>query len=443
MKVLKIGGSILKDDKDLQLIVEKVREYSKVDKVAIVVSATKNTTNELISASESREKATEIVNRIYEKHVNLLSKIAEGRLFENGFREISVMSDEMFKIAWSLKVLDEATPRIRDYLISFGERLSTVIVSTALLAGGLKSSHHPDPVIITDENYGEANVLGELTEKEVREVDMSSIPVLPGFIGRSVNGRITTLGRGGSDYSATIIGKFLGASQVRLITEVPGIMTGDPRKFEGAKTIESLSLIEAVELAHLGAKRLHPKTFEPVFNTPMNVIVEGLYDPGETVIQEKCSMCPGVKGVAVLDKLTSVKVESVRIVGKIGAAATIMTEAQRAGVNLISISQPASETTISLIVDSTSRERLLEKLRELEGSLVKDIDTEDVAAVSAVGCGLKEPKTFKRLLGIASSYNLFSISRGLENSSATFIINKLEGDELAKEIHKVVVNWTS
>jgi aspartate kinase len=443
--VVKIGGSILKDEKDLELIVHRVRDYAEADRLIVVVSAVKNVTNELIEAVENRDKSIEIVNNVYDKYVRLLSKVSEGKKFENAFKEISKMADEMLKITWSVRVIDEVTPRIRDYILSFGERMSTVLVTASLWSAGLEAIPQIEPLIITDESYGEANVIPSLTEQEIKKISEShqKLIVTPGFIGRTVNGRFTTLGRGGSDYSATLVGRFSGAREVRLITEVPGIMTGDPKRFRGAKTIDSLSLIEAVELAQLGAKRLHPRTFEPLFEADMKVIIEGLYDEGSTKIVTQCDPSPPIKGIAVLENLSEITVESIRMVGKIGAAAAIMGEAQRAKVNLVSISQPASETTIHLFVERSSKDRLVEKLKELQGSLIKSVESKDVMAVSAVGCGLSRPEVFRRVLKIVGGYDVKSLSRGLSDVSVTFITDREEGYRLAEELHEVIVKWTS
>jgi aspartate kinase len=217
-------------------------------------------------------------------------------------------------------------------------------------------------------------------------------------------------------------------------------MTGDPKKFENAKTITRLSLEEAIELSQLGAKRLHPRTFDPVFGSDMKVIVESLYEDGFTMINGECENNDGLKGISLLDNAKLITVESTKIVGKIGSAARITNEAKEAGVNIISISQPASETTIQLVVDSLSANRLLSKLEELKGTLVKDIEVNDVNIVGIVGCGIKKKEISTKVLSIASSYDPLAISRGISNVSMTFIVNKEEGEKLAKELHKVIVS---
>ncbi|TRM80621.1 aspartate kinase, partial [Sulfolobus sp. F3] len=288
------------------------------------------------------------------------------------------------RIAWSIRVLDEVTPRVRDYVLSFGERMATILLSSILRSNGIEAEGIPYPILITDSNYGEANVIEDLSRKETLNVISnvkSNVIVIPGFIGKTIDGRYTTLGRGGSDYTATLFGKLLGMNEVRLITEVPGIMTGDPKKFPNAKTIPRLSLEEAIELSQLGAKRLHPRTFDPLFDTSIKVFVESLYEDGFTIIDGKCDSNDGLKGISLLDNLKLITVESTKIVGKIGSAAKITTEAKETGVNIISISQPASETTIQLAVDSTSASRLLNRLEELKGSLVKNVEVKDIDVV--------------------------------------------------------------
>lgn len=175
--------------------------------------------------------------------------------------------------------------------------------------------------------------------------------MLPGFIGKSKNNRYTTIGRGGSDYTATLIGKLVDAKEVRLVTEVPGIMTADPRKISNSVTIQRLSLEEAIELSQLGAKKLHPRTFDPLFDANMKVIIEGLYEEGCTIIEGLCTSKDGLKGITTKEGLSLITIESTRIVGKIGSASTITSEAKNANVNIIALSQPASETTIQFVVD--------------------------------------------------------------------------------------------
>ncbi|ARM76540.1 aspartate kinase [Acidianus manzaensis] len=444
MLIIKIGGSIQKDSKDYELIAEKIEKYAeKEDKVIIVTSAIKGITNDLITATENRELATEIVTNIYDKHLKILSKLAEGQEFEDGFKQLSKLTDELFKIAWSIRVLDEITPRVRDYILSFGERMASILLAKILQSRKLDAIEYPDALLITDENFGEANIIEEKSKIEAKNLldKKQKIIVIPGFIGKSTSEKYTTLGRGGSDFTATLLGKLLGINEVRLITEVPGIMTADPRKFSNAKTIKRLSLEEAVELSQMGAKRLHPRTFEPMFNNNMTVIIEGLYDEGETTVNGICEKNDTLKGIATLDNVKMITVESTNIVGKIGSAARVMSEAKNLNTNIISISQPASETTISLVVSSKESEILANKLKEIKD--IDNVETQDVTAVSVVGCGLRNKEIFKEIENVAMQYEIFSISRGLKNVSSTFIVKKDEGDNLAKDLHEVVLKWIS
>ncbi|TRM75112.1 aspartate kinase, partial [Sulfolobus sp. B5] len=154
----------------------------------------------------------------------------------------------------------------------------------------------------------------------------------------------------------------------------------------------------------------------------------------------KCDSNDGLKGISLLDNLKLITVESTKIVGKIGSAAKITTEAKETGVNIISISQPASETTIQLAVDSTSASRLLNRLEELKGSLVKNVEVKDIDVVGIIGCGIRKKEISTKVLSIAAKYDPLSISRGISNVSLTFIVNKGEGDRLSKELHEVIVS---
>ncbi|MQL55349.1 aspartate kinase [Acidianus ambivalens] len=443
MIIIKIGGSIQKDERDYELISEKIEKYSNnEDKVLVITSAMRGITNDLISATENRDKSTEIIGNIYDKHIKILSKVADGPEFEIAFKDLSKMADELFKIAWSIRVLDEITPRVRDYILSFGERMATIVLNATLRSRRLDSIAYPEPPLVTDNNFGEANVLEDLTLKEINEKILSKkskILIIPGFIGKTIDEKYTTIGRGGSDYTATLLGKLLNVENVRLVTEVPGIMTADPRKIESATTIKRLSLEEAVELAQMGAKRLHPRTFEPMFSSNMKVTIEGLYEEGETIVSGSCEDEDKLKGVTILDDLKMINIESTRIVGKIGSAARVMAEAKNSNVNIVSISQPASETTISLVVNSNDAEILATKLKEIKD--IDNIEIKDVSAVSIVGCGLRNNEIFKEVENVALQYDILSMSRGLKNVSATFIVKKEEGYNLAKSLHEVVLKW--
>ncbi|MEM3202665.1 MAG: aspartate kinase [Saccharolobus sp.] len=442
--IVKIGGSIQKDEKDYENIIKKIETYyKKYGKLIVVTSAIKNVTNSLISATTNTESSLDIITDIYERHIKVLSKLTDGKEFENAFREISRLSDELFRIAWSIRVLGEITPRVRDYILSFGERMATILLSAILRSNGIEAEGTPVPPFFTDDNYGEANVIEDLSKSEINNLignAKADVIVVPGFIGKTKEGRYTTVGRGGSDYTSTLLGKLIGAKEVRLITEVPGIMTGDPKKFPSAKTIPRLSLEEAIELSQLGAKRLHPRTFDPVFNTNMKVLVESLYEDGYTAIYGECESIDGLKGISLLDNMKLVTVESTKIVGKVGSAAKITNEAKEAGVNIVSISQPASETTIQLTIDQASANRLISRLEELKGTLVKDIEIKDISIVGIVGCGIKRREISSKVLSIAAKYDPLSISRGISNVSLTFIVNKEDGENLSKELHEVIVS---
>lgn len=444
MLIIKIGGSIQKDPKDFELIAERIEKYSRnEDKVIVVTSAIKGVTNDLIKATEDREIATEIVTNIYDRHLKLLSKLTEGPQFENAFKYLSKLSDELFKIAWSIRVLDEITPRVRDYILSFGERMAVILLASVLKSRKLDTAEFPDTPLVTDDNYGEANIIEEKSKVEAEKLleRKEKIIIVPGFIGKTIDEKYTTLGRGGSDYTATILAKLLGIKEVRLITEVPGIMTADPKKFPNAKTIRRLSLEEAIELSQMGAKKLHPRTFEPMFTHDMRVIIEGLYDEGYTVVNGVCEKSDTLKGIAILENVKMITVESTKIVGKIGSAARVMTEAKNLRINILSISQPASETTISLVINSDHSELLASRLKQIGD--IDNVEVQDVNAISVVGCGLRNKEIFKEVENVAMQYEIFSISRGLKNVSSTFIVKKDEGYNLAKDLHEVVLKWTN
>lgn len=161
IKVIKIGGSIQKDEKDYELIADKISKYSDENRTLIVTSAIKGVTDQLTSVINETDKAVDKVTEIYDKHIKLLSKLVDGIEFEKAFRDISRLVDELYRIAWSIRVLDEATPRVKDYILSFGERLAVILLSSFLRTRKFSVNNLIEPPIVTDENYSEANVLLE------------------------------------------------------------------------------------------------------------------------------------------------------------------------------------------------------------------------------------------------------------------------------------------
>jgi aspartate kinase len=270
MQVVKIGGSILKNKEDLILIKQKLMDCHNC---IIVTSALKNVTNMLIEAYETEN--TGIIENIYSMHITITTVPDNIKILLGKFR------DELKKL-----VLMEKNLQLRDLVISYGERMSTILLYSFLRENGFKASYIIDPLVVTDHVFGNATFMEDRTAERIKNTVFGDITVVPGFYGSTENGEITTVGRGGSDYTAMIFASILNCN-VRIITDVPGIMTSDPRVFSDSRTLPEVSLSEVLKMSHFGVKNFNYKTFTPVIGRDMDITVESLYEEGVTRITKK------------------------------------------------------------------------------------------------------------------------------------------------------------
>lgn len=260
--VIKIGGSLLRS---AQHFLDAAKFISTFDKPVVVVSAVKGVTDMLIELYKTRHES--IYEAIREIHVEIAKRL--------GVSGIDPLLRELYK------ALDMPEgPDVLDYFMSFGERLSATIMHGLLRRMGLESKLFVAP-IITDDNFGSAKPLEDKSlAEEIGENE--GVSVVTGFIGRTRDGRFTTVGRGGSDYTATFLAKLLGYRRVVLVTDAPGVLTANPQEVPEAKILPMMSVEEAVEAARLGAKNFHPRTFEPVTNG-MYVEVRNYWSRGTVI----------------------------------------------------------------------------------------------------------------------------------------------------------------
>ncbi len=441
--VVKAGGSVLSCSKDYRVVARLVKNY--IDggkKVVLVVSAAKGVTDDLVRAYEEQDSS--LISRVIDRYKSIMSELdIMNPSVQNSVEALCRDLMNIFNAFITLKLWDA---RIRDLILSFGEKISAYIMAGALENEGVNAipAYGRAAGIVTDSRFSEANPLPQaesmVRERVLRVLERGFTPVIAGFIGETIDGLTTTLGRGGSDYTATFIAKSIGASEVHLITDVPGIMTGDPRLFRNAFTIPVLSYDEAIELAHLGGKKFHPRTFEPLRQTP---IVTRVRKPGcdsETVIVKSWRE-PPLKAVALVRSLELVMVRGAGMVGRRGTAARVMSIARDAGVNIIAISQPVSETSINLVVNRGCGEKLSRGLEKLVGEgIIREYEViNDVEAVSVIGWGLRKPEVIGETLGLLKGHSIYMLAKGPMEVSLSVVAPKREAENIAYTMHDYIV----
>lgn len=452
--IMKFGGTSVQNAESVRRAVDIVYDrYSRHDRLAIVISARRGVTDRLITCAEamvtSRDatEVTDLVAFLTEGHLTTLKEIAPDfypEVSEIITRRIENLRDFLYAVYH----LRELTVRSRDYIISFGERLNAPLISAALRQRGIPSMvlDGCEAGVLTTENHGDAIALpaGEARIKSRLEpVIEHSVPVITGFMGCTEKGVVTTLGRSGSDYSATIIGAALDAEEIWIWTDVDGIMTTDPRMVPEARVIPRISYIEVMELSYFGAKVMHSRSIEPAMQKGIPVWVKNTFNPDYpgTVIEggeQKDSRV--VKAITYIDKVAAITIAGAQMVGRPGVARHIFTLLAEHQINVMMISQGSSEANITLIIEANQVRTAMDALLPLkERCVFRDITAnEDVCAVAVVGSGMAgmagtAGRTFSAL-GKAG-INVMMITQGSSEVNISFVVRQQDGPHAVKVLH--------
>jgi aspartate kinase len=446
MIICKFGGTSVQDAEAIERVAEIIHQRLK-QKPVVVASAMGKTTNHLLQAADiaadgKRQEALDLLNRLRDAHLKEAQKLglaAEG----DGFLEtMNSYFKEMRDLVRGLSALGELTPRTKDAMASYGERLSTLIIAHAFNNRGIPSQLiDARECIITDENFSRAAPLFDLTEPAIREhllpvIQANKVPVFQGFIGSTRGGITTTIGRGGSDYSAAIVGAALDASDIQIWTDVDGIMTTDPRMVSEARRVRVISFDEAAELAYFGAKVLHPATILPAVRKKIPVHVLNSYKPEceGTLITDEAPPCENpVKAIAYKKGITVINIASTRMLMAHGFLKRIFEifDAHRIPVDVVS----TSEVSVSLTLDETSA--LWDVITELKK--IGEVNVEGgKSIVCCVGDNLKNITGLPcQVFSAISDINISMISQGASSINITFVIDDDRLPQAVRSLHDV------
>src|SRR5205809_236842 len=288
---MKFGGSSLADATSIRNAARIVQRFSPENKIVVVASAMNDTTERLLEIGELAQKkenarVRKILGITQRLHVKTTRSISSRKTSRELLDRINQLNTDLEKTVEGISHLRELTPRSRDYLLSFGERLSTPILAAAIRNLGFKAQALTggEAGIASDDKFGEAKPLAELSYHEIRRrldpmLAKNQIPVVTGFIAATVDGTITTLGRGGSDYTASILGAALNTDEIWIWTDVDGLMTADPRIVKDARVLRTVSFGEALELSYFGAKMMHPRAMQPAAQRKIPVRIRNFSKP--------------------------------------------------------------------------------------------------------------------------------------------------------------------
>ena len=448
LRVMKFGGTSVGNASCIGRVVDIIRAATRDSNIVVVVSAMSGVTDRLIevaalSESGDRQRVAAILEELSNQHEAVASALIPSTAERS---HISCKMQEIFHegdhLCQGTILLRELTQRARDTISSLGERLSAPLVAATLADRGVASEAiDATELVVTDSFHGATEPLMEITRERCEArlrplLDKGIVPVVTGYIGATSEGVLTTLGRGGSDYSATILGAALDANEIIIWTDVDGVLTADPHLVSGACTIPEISYREAAELAYFGAKVLHPKTLRPVMQSDIPVWIRSTFAPERSGTKITPSGSPNGGGVKALTAIGDVALITVGGPGIVGVrdvlGRTFMTTgAVRADVLLVS--QSSSQNDICFVVPSAVAKRTVEALRrefaqDLAHHNVEHITLNQSAAVVAV-VGEKmqgTPGIVGRIFGALGreNINIIAIAQGSSECNISFLVAK-------------------
>jgi aspartate kinase len=458
--VMKFGGTSLATGKNIRRVANIVAGSVKQGTgVIVVVSALDGTTDDLCEAAEQAQNGNETYVRkfkqkLLERHIAAALKAIENKRTQKETQQIIKKTiDELEKVLIGISYVGELTPKSRDYVLSFGERLSAPIVWGCLRDLKIESQWFTgkEAGIVTDADFGEASPLMNVTTHQLKErigplLEKQVVPVVTGYIAATQDGVVTTLGRGGSDFTATLLGAALNVNEVWIWTDVDGIMTADPKIIPSAKLLSVLSYQEATEMAIFGAKAMHPRALEPLMRENIPARIRNVFNsksPGTLIADtETAQRTEVVKAIAIIKDVAMINISGAGMVGAPGSYARIFDVLGKSCINVMMISTAVSEANISLIIRRNLLGRALTTLEIalLGRGLIGEVTAEDdVCVIAVMGANMKGT------LGVASriftamarnGINIRMIAQGSSELNISFVVKEKDGTAAVQAIHE-------
>ena len=457
MKVLKFGGTSVGSSENINKVIKIVNNASENDAVVVVVSAVGGITDKLMNAS-SKAISKDLdyksdFNTLKQQHIEIIDALLTGASLENTKDIILEKLSELEKLLDGIYLINELSPQTTDKLLSFGELMSSLIIFEAMQQEGLNVQlKNSQNLIVTDSNFTNAAVQFEETNANITSYFAHNdklITILPGFIAKSEDGEITTLGRGGSDYTAAIVASALNANSLEIWTDVSGMFTTNPKLVKQAKPIQKLSYYEAIELSHFGAKVLYPPTVLPVLSKNIPILIKNTMAPDEdgTLITknvENGSTNP-IKGISNVNGISLLTLQGNGMVGIPGFSKRLFETLAHEKINVIITTQASSEHSICVGVadkDAKLAKLILDKEFENEISLLK-IDPlvleQHLSIVAVIGDRMKNHQGISgnmfSTLG-KNNVNIRAIAQGASERNITAVIAEKDVKKALNCLHE-------
>jgi len=456
MQLLKFGGSSMGTVSSISSVLKIVEERVATGPVVVVVSAMKGVTDQLVETCNRMENSSfdyhETIESLEKKHFDVARKMLPAQHQSDLITELKIIINELEDVLQGVSLVKEISPKTRDFVMGFGERLSAKMLTYLVMDKGIDARYSDARSFIeTDSRFGNARVNEVTTYKKIREYFNGSgkqqVFVVTGFIA-ATNGKLsTTLGRGGSDYTAALIGAALETELIEIWTDVNGLMTADPVKVKRAFPIREISYEEAMELSHFGAKVIYPPTLIPALKAQIPIIIKNTFDPSQPGTSIRKEIRPThnlIKGLSSIDNITMLTIKGSGMIGVSGIAARIFNSLAEADVNIIMITQASSEHTVCIAV--LPHQAQIAKLaihkefeQELLGHEIDDVEIEEeLSVIAIVGDNMRNipgiaGRVF-RALG-RNGINIRAIAQGSSERNISFVVNNRNEKKAINTLH--------
>ncbi|WP_369049412.1 bifunctional aspartate kinase/homoserine dehydrogenase I [Tenacibaculum sp. UWU-22] len=454
MKVLKFGGSSVANQQNITQVIEIIKQASKKEKIVVVVSAFGKTTDNLLLAAkyalENTTEAKKIVTELEKLHIEVITALVPSKKQQEVIQYTQQLFTKLTAFYEGIFLLQELSPKTLSTIASFGEQLSSYIIANA--AKKELDVIHKDSrdLIITNDNYDNAQVNFKETNKNIVAFftkNTHQIVVLGGFIAANKTGETTTLGRGGSDYSAAIYAAALNVNELQIWTDVSGMFTANPREVKQAFPITQISYIEAMELSHFGAKVLYPPTIQPILEKEIPIRIKNTFEPENdgTLIVKKSNDTKAVKGISHIENISLLTLEGSGMVGVPGFSKRMFETLSLHHINIVFITQASSEHSICIGIydnDAKKAKECLDETFQLEvqKNKINPIAVEsNLSIIALVGDNMKNHQGLSGQMFSAlgkNNVNVRAIAQGASEKNISAVINSNDAKKALNTLHE-------
>ncbi len=456
MKVLKFGGSSIANPERVRKVVDVLRAcYARGEQFTVVFSAFGGVTDSLIQmsrlAADGDESYLDKFDAFSQRHTEAARNLLKPDYLKQALPELENNHDVLKNLLYGIFLVREASPRTMDYVLSFGERNAAYLISFVLRQEGINARYlDARKVIKTDKTFGAAQVDFRVTYRRIRQhYDQSpEVQVVTGFIASAKGGLTTTMGRGGSDYTASLLAAGLEASQIEIWTDVDGVLTADPRKVNKAFTIPVMTYHEAMEMSHFGAKVIYPPTLQPAMSRKIPIYIKNTFNPefaGTFISDRGDPEGQAVKGISSVNSIALLTMQGAGMVGVPGIAARLFNALAAASINIILITQGSSENAISFAIDPKDAPRAKARVEkafeyEINLGLVDSIRMEkDLSVIAAIGENMRyRPGISGRLFQALgkNGINAIAIAQGSSERNISVVISDEDESKALNALHE-------